>query len=210
MSNHKRTAYILAMDWNSDRAIFSRQVLKQMGFEDIRHGEVTPSHCVGTSNRLSMFNIYDRILDSGDEWAYIFEDDINLVEPISLSEIIQYESISPDHFFYLGCCGLPGTDNIPHSKTSHSINGHQVYNLSPGIVRGSHAIGISKKCIDDVRKKHYETGLVHMDEIYESVIKTHPAVGVRLDLISPARPHHRGIVYQDRIKYPSHWEPGSN
>jgi hypothetical protein len=38
------------------------------------------------------------VKNSHNEFSYIFEDDINILEPISLEEIIQYEKLSEMFF----------------------------------------------------------------------------------------------------------------
>jgi hypothetical protein len=78
-----------------------------------------------------------------------------------------------------------------------------------GYVRGAHAIGFSKKGAeailnfskefsDDLEPEH---GGV-MDVILEKFTYTHPANVCRYDLESYI-PGHRGVVYQDRNRFPS-------
>jgi predicted extracellular nuclease len=45
------------------------------------------------SIKFSMVEIYKIISNENDQWSYVFEDDINILENITLNEIIQYENI---------------------------------------------------------------------------------------------------------------------
>lgn len=194
----KRNAYLLTTDCNSSRATFSKELLQKIGFNviiflAIHHNDPIMSH------KLSMIEIYKIIENSSDEWSYIFEDDINILEPITLDEIIEYEKISTDNFFYLGICKYIDMSSI--SITSHIINNHQVYQVS-GTVRGAHAVAFSKNGIKKFNQfiKHFS--IVAYDMLLELYSLSHPANIIRCDLSSTIAGH-LGIFFQDREKFKS-------
>jgi len=192
----KRDAYILTTNKESERAKFSENVLKKIGF----HVHVTqhiPNECKILSIKLSMISIYNKILESGVDYAYVFEDDINAHEEIHLDEIIQYESISP-MFFHLGVATY---NDIQIKNTNIQINSHDVISVSKHI-RGLHAIGISKKGIETFLHFIKQSEFYHLDEILEEFAGYYPANVARYDLQSYI-PGHRGIIFQDRKQFPS-------
>jgi hypothetical protein len=195
-----RTAYVLTVNESSERSQFSKNVLETVGFC------VTFVNCIQhqnkvLSNKLSMLHIYEQIANGHDKWAYVFEDDINVLEPISLNEIIAYEQLT-SVFLYLGVC-------IPHYFTEHNkvgcfsnVNGTSVSGIS-GAVRGLHAIGISKlgaRMLLDFAE-HFG-GYEYMDMILEKFSEIHPAPVVRFDLESYIHGH-KGVFFQDRNLFPS-------
>lgn len=193
-----RTAYILTTNKLSDRTIFSQNVLEKIGFSVILVQHIPHQDNV-MSNKISMQHIYSLIANGTDNYAYVFEDDINLLEPITLDEIIQYENIS-DMFFYLGACTY---SNNWKQTTKHKtmINNHSVYTMR-GCVRGLHAVGFSKlgaSLFLDFSKNSNER---YMDMILEQFTYIYPANIVRYDLQSYI-PDHRGILFQDRNRFPS-------
>ena len=193
-----RTAYILTTNKLSDRTIFSQNVLEIIGFSVILVQHIPHQDNV-MSNKISMQHIYQLIATGTDNYAYVFEDDINVLEPISLDEIVQYEPIS-DMFFYLGACTYSNNWNQT-SKHAISINNHDVYTMS-GCVRGLHAIGLSKLgagILLDYSKVNTER---YMDMVLEQFSLIYPANIVRYDLESYIRGH-RGILFQDRARFPS-------
>ena len=189
-----RTAYVLTMDPLSERAIFSKQILENIGFhvvlvDVIRH----PNKVI--SNKISMQSIYKTIAIHH-EYAYVFEDDLNIHEPIKLNEIIEYESIS-DMFFYLGMCEY----TQPAKHTGIKIKTHNVYSKQ-GYVRGLHAIGISNRGAKKLLSFSMKQSEEYMDIILEHFSLLYPANVVRYDLQSYI-PGHRGILFQDRRRFPS-------
>ena len=178
------------------RTHFSTDILTKIGFDVIAVQHISNEDKV-YSNTLSMVHIYNMIRESGDAYAYVFEDDINWLEHISLDEIIQYENISPV-FFYLGVC-LPSVAGI--KDTGHDINGHPVMSVSNN-VRGLHAIGISKEGVKQLIDFVDVTPFRFMDMILEKFTVMHPAPIVRYDLQSYIGGH-RGILYQDRRQFPT-------
>ena len=189
-----RTAFLLTVDPNSERALFSKQVLETIGF-NVQFFKARPHADKVLSNKESLIEIYK--LAASNDYSYVFEDDINVLEPITLDEIIQYEKIS-EMFFYLGVC-----ERFPRVRPSGvRINDHAVYTKS-GTNRGCHAIGISKRGA----RAFLEFALKHKRERYCDVIlekfsAVHPANVVRYDLESYI-PGHRGVVFQDRRRFPS-------
>jgi hypothetical protein len=191
-----RLAFLLTLNEDSERAIFSKSVLETIGF-NVRFIGCIPNEDKILSNRLSMQNIYNLIKDLDEPYCYIFEDDINTIEPIKLDEIVQYEKISP-MFFYLGICEHPDQKNMIRNE---QINNHTVFYRS-GNFHGLHAIGISKKGASELLEfSKYSTEKV-MDMVLSAFSLKYPANIVRYDLESYI-PGHRGIIFQDRNKFPS-------
>jgi hypothetical protein len=144
-----------------------------------------------------MQKIYHMIVEGEDEYAYVFENDINIIEEIRLPEIVQYESIS-SMFFYLGICC-----NCANQVWSNiKIDGHLVATVSGGI-RGLHAIGISKKGARELLEFSRESNHEYMDMILEDFSLIYPAPVVRYDLVSPQNIGHCGVFFQDRDQFQS-------
>jgi hypothetical protein len=92
-----RKAYILTCNPDSPRSQFSKNVLDKVGFDTIFFNAIRNENKV-LSNKISMMAIYDIIAKGEDEWVYVFEDDINILQDITVNEIIKYESISSMFF----------------------------------------------------------------------------------------------------------------
>ena len=200
-----RTAYILACDVQSARTVHCINVLDRVGFSDIIPCPIIPHTSVPISNRMGMQSIYDRILKSGDEWAYVFEDDIETLTDIKIDEIVQYEEISKNHFFYLGCCGTGPNNTKP---TNIKINNNTVYQVNWSNIRGLHAIGVSRQGIETINKyiDKYSTSIPYLDALLGRITEDIPTNLVRADLVSPYWKDHKGAFFQDRKKFPSQWE----
>ena len=192
-----RIAYLLTTNKDSQRTLFSQQILTQIGF-NVALVQHIPHPNPVISNKISMCHIYELIHNGVDEYAYVFEDDINILENISLSEIIKYEPISK-MFFYLGICEDRGQNTI--EDTMYSIHSHKVLSIS-GNVRGLHAIGLSKNGAKELVEFAKQSNFEYMDMILEEFSKKYPANIVRYDLQSYIYGH-RGIVFQDRLRFPS-------
>lgn len=192
----KRNCYILTIDSESERAIFSKKVLENIGFDVICIKPIYNDNMV-LSNKISMQHIYSLIISSQNDYSYVFEDDINVLKEIELDELIQYENIS-DMFFYLGICEYSNASTI---NTGIKINNYDVYRKS-GYSRGLHAIGLSKKGAEELLRFSSDTTETYMDIILENFSKIYPANIVRYDLESYIHGH-RGIVYQDRRRFPT-------
>ena len=142
----KRCGYILTLNPQSERALFSKNILENIGF-DVTFIQPMPNADKVISNKISMQYIYSLISNSENEYSYVFEDDINMLEEIKIDEIIEYEKIS-DMFFYLGICeynvNAKNTYNVNAKNTGIKIRNKDVYSKS-GFCKGLHAIGLSKK-----------------------------------------------------------------
>ena len=191
----KRCGYILTLDPQSERAIFSKNILEKIGFNVILIKPILDTDKV-LSNKISMQYIYNLIINSNDNYSYVFEDDINMLEIITLDEIVEYEKYS-EMFFYLGMCEYGNIGN----NTGIKIRNHNVYNKS-GFCRGLHAIGLSKKGAEELLKFSRESKERYMDVILEQFSVLYPANVCRYDLESYIRGH-KGILFQDRKKFPS-------
>jgi len=146
-----------------------------------------------------MIKMYELILQGDHEWGYVFEDDINILEKITIDEIIEYEKIS-SKIFYLGVCMY---DHYTVEYNSEKINGHPIA-IVKGQVRGAHAIAFSKKGVAEILDFVEITNVKSdfMDVILEEYTKISPANVVRYDLESYIKGH-RGIIFQDRNVFPS-------
>lgn len=192
-----RTAYLLAYNEKSRRTRYSCILLERIGFDvkvisSIQHEDPV------MSNRVSMQSIYNKIANGKDEWAYVFEDDINVLSPILLNEIIEYEDVS-DLFFYLGLCKYSGEEGVV--VTNSIIRGHDVFSVS-GFVRGLHAIALSKHGAQQILDYSLGTDERYMDVTLENFSKLYPANVVRYDLESYI-PGHKGVIFQDRARFQS-------
>lgn len=192
-----RQSFLLTNNALSERTIFSKNILENVGFH------VNLIHCIPNenrvlSNKISMQYIYKIIADGNDEWCYVFEDDINILQDIKIDEIIEYEKIS-NMFFYLGSCIPRESKREIHTK---KINNHAVAILK-GNVRGLHAIGISKYGAKELLSfSENMPDYTYMDMILEKFSEKYHANVIRYDLESYIRGH-RGIFFQDRIRFPS-------
>lgn len=191
-----RPAYLLTTNASSKRTIFSQNILRAIGFTVIIVPHI-PNKDKVLSNKLSMQHIYSLIRDGADPYAYVFEDDINVITPITLDEIIQYETISKQ-FFYLGMCGYNGNTA---KYTNININGHPVFRIASN-VRGLHAIGLSQTGATNLLQLSKQSKQRYMDIILENFARIFPANIVRYDLRSRIRGH-RGAIFQDRRQFPS-------
>ena len=193
-----RTCYVLTCNQNSPRTQFSKDVLEKVGF-NVNLFDCIPHENKVLSNKISMMEIYKIVANGSDEWVYVFEDDINILQEIHLNEIIEYEKISTN-FFYLGAC-IPCIENA-RELNCNKINNHEVAIIA-GNVRGLHAIGLSKEGAKDLLSfcEDY-TNYEYMDMILEKFSEKNPANIIRYDLESYIRDH-RGIFFQDRDRFPS-------
>ena len=194
---NNRNAFLLTTDPTSERTIFSHKTLKNIGFNviDVNH---IPQQDKVLSNKLSMQSIYSQIVEQNLHYAYVFEDDINILDNIGLEEIIQYEQISP-MFFYLGLCENYRRSTV--EKTDHIINSHEVYSISKN-VRGLHAIGLSYQGAKELLELSKTTHERYMDMILEDFSGIYRANIVRYDLESYI-PGHRGVIFKDRNAFPT-------
>ena len=194
--NQVRTAYILTCDETNDRSIFSKNVLENIGFNIIFFNCIKNENKV-LSNKISMQKIYEIIANGEEEWVYVFEDDINILEDIKIDELIEYENIS-DKFFYLGTCGFVNNYKIYNDT---KIRGNEVVKVK-GMVRGLHAIGLSKNGAKELLEYSQKSSKIYMDMILEEFAQLNNPNMVRYDLESYISGH-RGIFFQDRNKFPT-------
>lgn len=195
---NSRTAYLLTTNKLSERTIFCQSVLKKIGFSVILIQHI-PHQDKVLSNKISMQHIYELIINGEEDYGYVFEDDINILESINIDEIIQYEQIS-NMFFYLGAC-IYGNNKEHTTKQNITINNHPVYTMSK-YVRGLHAVGFSKKGAKIFLEFSKASKERYMDVILEQFLLKYPANIIRYDLESYIQGH-RGILFQDRIKFPT-------
>jgi len=192
---NRRNGYILTLNPDSERALFSKHTLEKIGF-DVIFIQAIPNDDKVISNKISMQYIYNLIINSENEYSYVFEDDINIIEEIKIDEIIEYEKISK-MFFYLGVCEYRNNAK----NTGIQIRNKPVYSKC-GFCRGAHAIGLSKKGSIELLKFSKESNERYMDIILENFSKLYPAIVCRYDLESYILGH-RGILFQDRRRFPT-------
>jgi hypothetical protein len=195
----RRKAFVLTGNIVSERYLFCKNILEKIGF-DVEAIIYIPNEDKVLSNKISMQYIYELIANSNndnEEFRYVFEDDINIIEPIALDEIIQYENIS-EKFFYLGICEPSIHSTI---NTNLFINEHRVYQKK-GNVRGLHAIGLSTSGAKELLNFSKLSPQRYMDIILEEFSVLYPANVVRYDLSSYIYGH-KGIIFQDRDRFPS-------
>ena len=196
MTEVTRKAYVLTTDFNSPRTIFSSNVLKRVGFEVCLVQHIPHQNKV-ISNKISMQNIYRMIVNGDDEYAYVFENDINIMEEIRLPEIVQYEPLSK-MFFYLGMCSN-GAEPV---WMDEKVEGYPVATVGRGS-RGLHAIGISKYGAHELLVFSLVSKYTYMDMILEVFATKYTPPVVRYDLVSPHHIGHFGVFYQDRDQFES-------
>ena len=198
----RRQAFVLTADKHSDRAISTESILQEIGF-DVTLCDIIEAKTVACSNRLSMIEIYKRIQSHSPGWSYVFEDDLGMLVPITIDEIIQCEEIS-SHLFYLGCCTIPNT--TVEFKTNKTINNHDVFSVSD--VRCLHGLGIDSNSVDyilSIIDKNVSLDFLDMI-IGQQFTKLHHTNVVRFDLTSHICDGHRGVIFQDRERFPSTWK----
>lgn len=193
-----RKAYVLTTNLTSERTIFCKNLLTQVGFEPIFMLAIPHNNKI-LSNKISMNTIYEKILSSQEEWSYIFEDDINTLEMVDIKELIEYEKISQS-FFYLGCCGPSDV-----SQTEKQIDNKPVFHVNGGYVKGHHAVAFSQQGIAEFlsfAKKEENKNIPFADVILEKFAQIVKPNIVRYDLESYIDGH-RGLFFQDRKAFPS-------
>jgi len=193
-----RNAYILTVDKNSERAIFSSNLLNKIGFNVILFEAIKDSNPM-VSHRKSMYAIYERIiLEEKNKYCYVFEDDINTSLNINLDYIINYEELNED-IYYLGFCYNRGR----FLKQNIEINGHTMFKIRGGI-KGLHSLCLSKEGASKLKKLYDDNkNELHMDVLLQKYTKKNPLFVVRKDVVSPCNNTHYGIFYQDRHKFTS-------
>jgi hypothetical protein len=211
-----RNAYLLTTDVLSDRAICAKTILSCIGFQ-VHMVKALPRiddnyYSKLESNRNTMMTILDDISNKSDlqEFHYIFEDDVNIMEPIPIEEIIEYEKISKESgLFYLGCCRYD-YNNKNTILTEHNIAGYSVYKILK-YIRGSHAFAVTPICAKRMCD-YYMTNKQIVEEMYKTPYDimmemyvhdcTNGVNVIRYDLESYIKDHF-GIFYQDRGRFPT-------
>jgi hypothetical protein len=195
----KRKCYVLTCNEKSERTQFSKHLLEKIGFE-VNLFKAVPNKDKVLSNKISMMQIYNIIAHGEDEWVYVFEDDINILEEVKIDEIIKYETIS-SQFFYLGVC-----ESIPakHSTSDIKIDGYTVETVSENKSACLHAIALSKDGAKELLEMSHNSSEEYMDVIVNQFAMKYKANIVRYDLhVSDSESSHRGLFYQDRNQFES-------
>lgn len=210
-----RESYLITTNENSDRVNAAKTVLSEVGFH-INVIKALPRsndeyHSKMASNRNTMLYIVDEIgKKEGNDFYYIFEDDVNVLKPVKLDEIIEYENISREcELFYLGCCRYNYTfDNT--IETEHCIRGNTVYKVTK-FIRGTHAFAMTpntaRKMCDFFmtnEKILEESDVIPFDIMLEMYVHecTNGVMTMRHELESNVKDHF-GLFFQDRNRFPS-------
>ena len=193
----RRKAYILTSEEETPRNRFSIPLLKSIGFDVVVFPYIKHDDPI-ISNKTSMMKIYEMIVNSGETYSYVFEDDINVMESITLSDILKYEAISP-RLFFLGCCIPEYQTPSNYKKREEKLDERDVIVLS-GAVRGIHALGLSKDVAQELLNYAKKSEQRHMDMILEEFTLINPANVYRYDLES-SMDGHRGMFFQDRTQF---------
>ena len=82
-----RIGYLLTTNEESERYIFSKNLLEKIGFT-VHCIKAIPNENKMLSNKLSMQYIYDIIQNSEEGFYYVFEDDINLLDNIIKTHLV--------------------------------------------------------------------------------------------------------------------------
>lgn len=199
-----RKAFVITVDLDGPRARFARDVLSTVGFEVLLTRAVHDPDPVLSLKRTNM-QLWEHIAThcAENEWMYIFEDDVNMLDKLTIAQLVPYERHAESAgMFFLGCC-LRGWGGVIDTPTL--IDGHPVVHVR-GHVRGAHAIGYSRtgaRAILALAQTPEQTRERHVDIITEAFTTT--VVGgvpvVRFDLHSDVDGHN-GIVFQDRRRFP--------
>jgi hypothetical protein len=205
-----RNAYLLTTYKYQTKLNQATNVLNSVGFNLNIVEAIDKKQCKNNpvfSHAQSFISILKKGVQEAEDWFYFFEDDIALIEPIELTEIIEYEKIS-DKMLYLGC-SLGSGKHVYNIKPEGVVSGikireRDVYRVV-GDIRCTHALGFSKTgatflldCIYnniDKCQENYAADLNLSQLIQTEKLKS---FCVRFDLVSPQNKGHKGIFYQDR------------
>lgn len=200
----QRKAFVITVDLDGARARFARHVLTTVGFDVVLIKAVYDADPPVSLKRTHM-QLWEHIAThcADDEWMYIFEDDVNVLESLTIAQLLSYERhAAPTGMFFLGCC-MNKWNGV--TQTSTSIDGHAVHHVRGG-VRGTHAIAYSKagaqamlafaQRTDQARQRHVDV----ITEAFTTTFKDGVPV-MRMDLHSDIHGHN-GIVFQDRRRFP--------
>jgi len=164
------------------------------------------------SNRMSFLDLFQKFVDDRsaklDSWRFFFENDIALnpkVTPIDAHDAILegMELAAADGIMYLGICGPHHCTNKAHLK-----NGLEA---SRCIGACTHAFGLTKwkaggflSVVHKMKLPSSQTGM-HLDLVFKTYqTDVHKFWYLGSNLKSPLRKmSHYGLLYQDRLKYPS-------
>jgi len=191
-----RTAYLLTIDDTTFRYHHSHKLLLQQGFRVETF--IAPKHLdKWYSNRVGLLAILEKIAAKNEHWSYVFEDDINLVEDVPLlSSAKPIERLS-DKFFYLGLC------------QDESWFLRRFTRMHSDVTCGTcaHAFAITPVGAREL-VQFADPELPPLARSFDYTMKEwcEHSNGFRLvrpDLESPLDSNQLGLVYQDRLQFPS-------
>lgn len=192
-----RKAYVLTLDSTSRRARHAKEIFDIVGMEVV-YCDVIKDENRRVGHRKSMLEILKKVENSEEEWAYIFEDDVQFYEYIGPPRLKKFEALS-ENFYYLGCYSQSEPE-----KTDEVIDDEvPVYRIKKDFARLSHAFGISKKGAKILLDSCSEFPEVSFgfDELLWRVFYNESPIVVMGDYQSEQRDNEYGIAFQDRWEF---------
>ena len=201
--NRERRAHIMTTNTSTPRYMYSKKTLQKVGFskiipiDPIKYGNGDELSKVMSNKKTFLYSL-EKFIDDRDEWLYIFEDDIDAHNDVSMKDILELEKKSV-LFFYLGIC-------FPIGKITHTPH-------SCG--RCAHAMAFSKKGARELLEfektstKKLQTRNIARNEPYFDVIiegwcnENGKFNVLKQNKISPENIGHRGAFFQARKLFPS-------
>ena len=198
-----RKAYVLTLDENSRRARHVKEIFDIVGMEVV-YCDAIQNENKRVGHRRSMLEILKKVQDSKEDWAYIFEDDVQFYEYIGPPRLKKFEALA-ENFYYLGCFSQSKPE-----KTDEVIDEEiPVYRIKKDFARLSHAFGISKegaKILLEASDEFPEVSFGFDELLWRVFYKESPIV-VMGDYQSEQRRGEYGIAFQDRWEFSDNPSP---
>jgi len=192
------TAYVLSMDKDSLRSKHTEKTLNTVGFKVEYITPQTRGNAISDklwSNKMAFLNLLEKYLESNStSWLYIFEDDITAHSGTSLQDIRDIEARSTK-FVYLGICGT----SVQFFLQSWTLQNQGKCGTC------AHAMGFSRKGAQEFMAFSQEKTDMNATNFDVVVAAWCLSLGgfpvLRFDLRSPQIEGHRGVFFQDRLKF---------
>ena len=154
---------------------------------------------------LKAFSIEPSDVSAADDWTFFFEDDIALHSSVTDPLVAIRRGIAharEDGILFLGVCG---------PKCTGWANPFQAVKIKRCYGTCAHAFGLVKwkvqgflKSIDMLKGNMTDLHKLYFDRfLYTYAQKVKPVPVLGWNLASPCNKHHKGIYYQDRLKFAS-------
>lgn len=202
-TNRQRKAHVITTNTCSPRFMYSLKTLQKVGFskiipiDPIKYGNGDELSKVMSNKKTFLYSL-EKFINDRDEWLYIFEDDIDAHNDVSMKDILELEKKSA-LFFYLGIC-------FPINKSIRT---------PPSCGRCAHAMAFSKRGAQELLKfektstKKLQTQNIARNEPYFDVIiegwcnENGKFNVLKQNKMSPENVGHRGAFFQARKQFPS-------